>query len=97
MEAGVSRKNTPRLHLTTSRGLLTTSSELMNQPIWIFSRANTSDAPTELLHKAYNAFNQNRVLLTVFSDFSKTFDTFGHEKTFVSELNVWSGFTLFKQ
>ena len=40
---------------------------------------NASDAPTEFLDEAYYAFNQNGVLLTVFSDFSKAFDTVGHE------------------
>ena len=40
---------------------------------------NSSDAPTESLDKAYDAINQNRVLLTVVLDFSKTFDTVDHE------------------
>ena len=40
---------------------------------------NTSDAFTEFLDKAYVAINQNRVLLAIFFDFSKAFDTVDHE------------------
>ena len=40
---------------------------------------NTSDALTESLGKAYDAINQKRVLLTIFLDFSKAFDTVDHE------------------
>ena len=40
---------------------------------------NTLDSLTEFLDKAYDAINQNRVLLTVFLDFSKAFDTVDHE------------------
>ena len=39
---------------------------------------NTSDALTEFLDKAYDAINQNRVLLTVFLDFFNAFDTVDH-------------------
>ena len=39
---------------------------------------NTSDALIEYLDKGYDAINRNRVLLTIFSDFSKAFDTVDH-------------------
>ena len=40
---------------------------------------NSADALTEFLDKAYDVINQNRVLLTVFLDFAKAFDTIDHE------------------
>ena len=40
---------------------------------------NTSDALLEFLDKAYDAINQNKVLLAIFLDFSKAFDTVDHE------------------
>ena len=36
---------------------------------------NTSDALLELLDKAYEAINKNKVPLAIFLDFSKAFDT----------------------
>ena len=65
---------------------------------------NTSDALPEFLDKFYDTINQNRVILTVFLYFSKAFDTVDHEillkkkncSTMASEIEVWTGFALFK-
>ena len=62
---------------------------------------NTSDAPTKFLDKAFDAINQNRVLLIVLFNSSKAFDTVEHEIllknciTMASEVEVWIGFALF--
>ena len=48
---------------------------------------NTVDALTEFLDRAYDAINQNRVLLTVFLDFSKALDTVDHE-TFLKKKTI---------
>ena len=42
------------------------------------SGQNTSDAPTDLLDKAYDAIKQNCVLLGIFLGFSKAFNTVIH-------------------
>ena len=55
---------------------------LLNTNQYGFSAGqNAFDALTDLLDKAYDAIDQNRVLLTTFLDFSKAFDTVDHEIT----------------
>ena len=46
----------------------------MKLPSWFLAGQNFSIAPTEFIDEAYDAINQNRFLLKLFSDFSKTFD-----------------------
>ena len=64
---------------------------------------NTADAVTEFLDETCDAINQNRVLLTLFLDFSKAFDTVDHEIflmknyiTMASEVKVWTDFAIFQ-
>ena len=52
---------------------------LNNNQFWFLAGQNTSDALTEFLNRAYDAINQNTVLLTIFLDFSKASDTVDHE------------------
>ena len=50
---------------------------------------NTSDALTEPLDKVYDAINQNSVLLIIFLDFSKAFDTVDHETLLKKIVLLW--------
>ena len=50
---------------------------------------NTSDAPTNILGKAFDAINQNRVSLTVFSDFSNAFDIVDPEILLKKPVLLW--------
>ena len=50
---------------------------------------NTSGALTEFLYKAYDDIIQNRVILTVFLDFSKTYDIVDHEILLKKTVLLW--------
>ena len=52
---------------------------LNSKQFGILAGQNTYDALIDFLDKAYDAFNQIRVLLTFFLDFSEAFDTVDHE------------------
>ena len=65
------------------------------------SGLNTFEALIDFLDKVYDDINQNRVLLTIFLDFSKASDIIDHEILLknciyiVLEGKVWMGFALF--
>ena len=50
---------------------------------------NTSDAITKFLDNACDIINKNRVLLTIFLDFSKAFDTVDHEILLKKLYLIW--------
>ena len=62
---------------------------LKTNQIGFLAGQNTSDAPTEFLDKAYDAINQNRILLTVFLDFSKVFDKVYHKILLKKNVFLW--------
>ena len=75
---------------------------LNSKQFGILAGQNTYDALIDFLDKAYDAFNQIRVLLTFFLDFSEAFDTVDHEIlpkkkciAMTSEVEVWTGCALF--
>ena len=62
---------------------------LNNNQFGFLAGKNTSDALTEFLYKAYDAIDQNRVLLTIFFDFSKALDTVDHEILQKKMVFIW--------
>ena len=60
-----------------------------NQFCFFLAGQNTSDAPDKFLNEAYDASNQIRVLLTVFSGFSKAFGTVDREIILKNYILQW--------
>ena len=62
---------------------------LNNNRFGFLAGQNTFDALTDFLDKVYDTINQNRVILTIFLDFSKAFDTVDHEILLKKNVFKW--------